>query len=306
MANFLQSQRHPNQAAIDHVHAYEMLSFKLGPIVDNVRDAFFELSEESLHSLLMVYRNKYGHKPADYALEAYPIWKSGKRKMSGQTAQRLLDLIPKYLTSEQRFTMVKKLCDYHSETIDHYISVDKDNINQAFSEVEKAINKIKKSHSLKYIPEDVLETVKWLNDADIVVTRSMLSQIDDVMHHQVEQSIARNQDLIHSVLSNKETKHYHETFKFPNGTITLQMTDSSYCFVATEVYGDHYHPNVITLRAFRDKILLPTVIGTAFVRFYYFFGSDIALFVKHVPGLSKLVKWSLDHLVNNFKRKNYV
>jgi len=305
MPRNLHTYQHHNQAAIDHVLAYEMLSFELGPIVDDVRNTFFELSDIHLKSLLMLYRNKYGNKPANYALEAYPIWKSGERKMSGQTAQRLLDLIPKYLTSEQRFQMVKKLCEHHAKTIDRYITVDRDNIELAFNQVNHAIETIKNSHSLKYIPDNVLETVKWLNDADIVVSRSMLSQIDNVMHQQVKQSISNNMTLINSVLSNKETKNFHETFKFPNGTITLQMTDSSYCFVATEVYGGRYHPNVIALRAFRDKVLVTNTVGIQFVNFYYRFGANFALIVKHVPGLSTLIRWSLDHLVNSFNRKNH-
>ena len=45
--------------------------------------------------------------------------------------------------------------------------------------------------------------------------------------------------------------------------------EQSRCFVATAVYGNVDHPDVLLLREFRDEVLLPSALGRAFISFYY-------------------------------------
>jgi len=53
----------------------------------------------------------------------------------------------------------------------------------------------------------------------------------------------------------------------------------SCCFVATAVYGDKNHPDVTTLRFFRDNFLCQNVAGRCFVYSYYRVGSHLASLV---------------------------
>lgn len=48
------------------------------------------------------------------------------------------------------------------------------------------------------------------------------------------------------------------------------------CFIATAAFGSYLHPHVKILRTFRDKILLRSRIGTAFVTWYYRVSAPIA------------------------------
>ena len=48
------------------------------------------------------------------------------------------------------------------------------------------------------------------------------------------------------------------------------------CFVATAACGDPFAPEVITLSAFRDDVLLRSRIGRSFVRLYYAVSPPIA------------------------------
>jgi len=48
------------------------------------------------------------------------------------------------------------------------------------------------------------------------------------------------------------------------------------CFIATAVYGYEAAPEVITLRDFRDNVLLSSKVGRAFVVLYYFFSPPVA------------------------------
>lgn len=51
------------------------------------------------------------------------------------------------------------------------------------------------------------------------------------------------------------------------------------CFIATAVYRDAFHPDVQSLRKFRDEYLMTNRAGRAFVRLYYRYSPPVAGFV---------------------------
>lgn len=67
---------------------------------------------------------------------------------------------------------------------------------------------------------------------------------------------------------------------------TIEKLDS--CFIATATMGNRNHPKVVTLREFRDKILLSTIIGNSFINYYYKIGPGIANFIQNKIFLRKL------------------
>lgn len=68
-------------------------------------------------------------------------------------------------------------------------------------------------------------------------------------------------------------KQYAAAFKMRNDMSEVQERvqhqSNSSCFVATLAYCDNNHPNVQTLREFRDRILSKNRLGKWFIRFYY-------------------------------------
>lgn len=68
------------------------------------------------------------------------------------------------------------------------------------------------------------------------------------------------------------------------------------CFIATAVYGDHYAPEVIALRRFRDESLETKFLGRIFVKIYYLISPSIARFLTKNPRLSNIIKPALSLL----------
>ncbi len=71
------------------------------------------------------------------------------------------------------------------------------------------------------------------------------------------------------------------------GTVVGGTKSSEGCFIATAVYQDYDHPQVLKLRKFRDDKLKKSLLGRAFIRLYYragqwlqFCHKDIHLFVQ--------------------------
>ena len=70
-----------------------------------------------------------------------------------------------------------------------------------------------------------------------------------------------------------------------------------YCFIATAAYGSPMAKQVEVLRKFRDRYLLPHVVGRKIVAFYYCTGKPIAMYIHSHPWLKSIVKGVLYPIV---------
>lgn len=71
---------------------------------------------------------------------------------------------------------------------------------------------------------------------------------------------------------------------------TFTTTTSSGCFIATAAYGTSTAEQINILREFRDEVLLPNKVGTAFVSFYYRSSPPIADFISQHEFLRTMVR----------------
>jgi subtilisin family serine protease len=69
------------------------------------------------------------------------------------------------------------------------------------------------------------------------------------------------------------------------------------CFIATAAYGSIMHPYVKALRDFRDRYLLNSFAGKAFVRLYYKYSPPVADVIRNSEGLRFLARVLLTPLV---------
>ena len=60
----------------------------------------------------------------------------------------------------------------------------------------------------------------------------------------------------------------------------MEKSSGDGCFVATAIYGTYSHPDLTTLRGFRDNYLGRTNLGRQFIKSYYRFGPSLATYVK--------------------------
>lgn len=75
------------------------------------------------------------------------------------------------------------------------------------------------------------------------------------------------------------------------------------CFIATAAYGSETAAELYTLRSFRDKVLMQSEMGRAFVDTYYRFSPPLADFIAGHEGLRTFVRECLlDPLVNMLKQ----
>jgi pilus assembly protein TadC len=73
----------------------------------------------------------------------------------------------------------------------------------------------------------------------------------------------------------------------------LAGDSSGGCDIATATYGSYVAPDVIVLREFRDKVLMPHTIRKYFITFYYKISLPIANFISKHDYLKTIVRWGL-------------
>jgi hypothetical protein len=102
---------------------------------------------------------------------------------------------------------------------------------------------------------------------------------------------------------------HYEPFKlvqkkyFNNGLLKLEarcdkyicpqcnkLPKSSFCFIATAVYGSYNSPEVMILRSFRDEYLLKTYFGKLLVWFYYMLSPQAAKLIQQNKFLKKIIE----------------
>ena len=69
------------------------------------------------------------------------------------------------------------------------------------------------------------------------------------------------------------------------------------CFIATAAYGSYLAPEVMTLRDFRDRVLLTSRAGQAFVEGYYRISPPVAAFIADHESLKLAVRMGLTPFV---------
>jgi hypothetical protein len=69
------------------------------------------------------------------------------------------------------------------------------------------------------------------------------------------------------------------------------------CFVATAAFGDVNSHQVVTLRSFRDEVLLHSRIGRAVVRIYYFVSPTIATHIEGSPSRRAVTRAALERII---------
>lgn len=263
---------HHSEAAVEHVRQYRELSTRLGPIVEDIKQAFFNLLPADLENLLEIYARQYGTKAADYARRTLPLWRSGRTKISGQTAQRLLNLVPKYLSFEQRYVIVKKLCEHHAPKKYQHVTINVKAPAEGFAELRRTLIEFQDYSLLKHLPDHVLATATWLNDDDVTASRALIAQIDRQKAEIIQSITDRELRHLNTLIPGGTITSGSKTIEFPNGTISVVLHEPSACFVATVCFGNADAEPVFYLRQFRDRVLKPHPAGSKFVHWYYLHG----------------------------------
>ncbi len=75
------------------------------------------------------------------------------------------------------------------------------------------------------------------------------------------------------------------------------VEEGGFCFIATAVYGDYDHPDVRSLRSYRDQVLKRSTGGQRFIGWYYAHGPKMVQLQRHSPLVWAATRLGVEGLV---------
>lgn len=150
--------------------------------------------------------------------------------------------------------------------------------------------------------------ISVINDAQ----SNQLSIIDGTLKSKIDDALSVMSIISGLAMTAQERRRFNDNkatlsnIRDQVTTITRKMNEknnSNGCYIATMVYGDYDHPQVLVLRDFRDSVLRKSMLGRAFIRFYYRYSPT---WVKHLKGHKKfnaVIRSILDKFIKVYKHE---
>lgn len=267
-----------------YVPNYGRLTSMFGEAVKDIQQAFRNLPPDAMRELLLDYESAHGEGPAKYARATVAKWQSGNTQMSGQTMERLIDLVPPYLTPEQRLALLKKVVVLHRPSNAHYIFVNRKEPAEGLRQLDAALATLRTQGALANVPEYVMAAAKWLYDDDMTAARAVLQEIDRRETDTSRASAQREIELLRRTIATGQVQKASYSVSMPGGSLDVNVGTTSKCFVATVCFGEAAWQTHV-LRAWRDEVLVQHAAGRRFVRWYYRRGPALARAVAQRPWL---------------------
>lgn len=77
------------------------------------------------------------------------------------------------------------------------------------------------------------------------------------------------------------------------------------CYIATMAYGDYDHPQVLTLRKYRDQVLSSSFLGRKFILFYYLVSPKLVSILKDHKTINRIIRSILDKYISMIRNKYF-
>lgn len=272
---------------------YSVLSGIIGDGVWGIRSAFLSLNDDALDQILDDYGQIYGAAAAQYARKTYSKWKDGSTKLSGQTMERLVELVPPYLEAEQRHNILLKVLKQHKRTPpSQTIRVNIKEPQEGFHQIDEVLSSIHVTDPLAYLPEHVMDAAKWLYDDDVTAARLMLAESMKIETDMLLNNAVRELNLMRRTIASGQVKSANYSVDTPVSRLHVIAYSPSKCYVATVCFGEHALETV-TLREWRDQVLANHQMGRKFIVWYYENGEKIAEIAARTPMIRLTSKFAI-------------
>ena len=184
--NRISNKEYGRKRAMRHIEEAHAFSAEVGDADHEVKEAFFALSGKALDDLLNDYGRLNGESAEQYARVTIPRWRSGAVQMSGMVAERLFDLLPRFMQPYQKNKIVEAVWNRYGPHSSKYIYIGPDSDPEAIvAALEAYFDNV---NVLYPIPYTLKRRFDWLSDNDAAAKERLLNHF---MNQQRQVAIAK-------------------------------------------------------------------------------------------------------------------
>lgn len=141
---------------------------------------------------------------------------------------------------------------------------------------------------------------------------SRIREVDGINAITYTGAIGKNKSAYNPNLSNSRpqlnntttTPSNYSSGKRNTYSLTHKTNKSEGCYIATMVYGDYNHPQVMVLRRYRDEYLLKSFCGRCFVKIYYYLSPKVVRILHNKKRVNIFIRWWLDRHIRKLRKEN--
>lgn len=224
-----------------HVSQRQQLTSMFAGIDKDIQRIFFGLNEQSLNTLFQKYGELYGKNAENYARKTYPNWKGGQTSLSGQTAERLLNLIPPYLSQNVRYELIKKLRSHYLRKQTRHITTTHELWR---NDVTPVVNEVFKISSDFALPDALKQRAAWLSGGDTDAANRILASLEleeaKLRANYLVVEFKRIQSLVDHIQHAQTVRH---SIKLPQGTINVVIEQEKKTLMQSIFGGNKVKPD---------------------------------------------------------------
>ncbi|HEX7344997.1 MAG TPA: hypothetical protein VF398_12075 [bacterium] len=155
------------------------LSSVIGGIDKDITELLFAFDQKSQEVFFGDYEVKYGRKAANYARKIFPQWKTKQKRYSAETIQKFIQLVPRHLSYDQRYDLLKKLYDSWRRSEKHEIEIVLGHDERGFKQVEILCEHFCNKPAKHTLPDEVQNLMEWVCDHDANQARILMAAIEE-------------------------------------------------------------------------------------------------------------------------------
>ncbi|HEY3778274.1 MAG TPA: hypothetical protein VGL35_09460 [Rhizomicrobium sp.] len=163
---------------MQHIREAHELSRELGGTDQDVKAYFFSLPSDQLKYVLDLYQQEHGLQAREYAELTIPKWRTSSVKMSGQTAERLFNLLPPLMPLQAKYQLTENLWKHVGPKSKRRLRIGLDaNLESVLEAIRTHIAEV----VIRYqIPEQLERRFEWLSAGDVSVKQDLLNHVRNV------------------------------------------------------------------------------------------------------------------------------
>jgi hypothetical protein len=207
---------------------YTQLTRLFGDAVEEIKNAFLDLDVDAREELLLDYGTIHGESAERYARKTFGAWRSGTTKLSGQTMERLVELVPPYLPPSIRLKILKLVLDKNKPR--GTFATVKINVKDpvdGFALLDSEIARMNVADELAYLPEKVMDAATWLYDDDVTVARAMLAEAAKIENDMLKRNAMKEIELLKRTIRTGQIKAANYSVEMPAGRLSVVATSPS-------------------------------------------------------------------------------
>lgn len=207
---------------------YSLLKNLFGDAVDEIRKEFLELNKDAIDELFLDYGAMHGDSAERYARKTYSSWCDGTTKLSGQTMERLVELVPPYLSSPSRLRILKLVLAKNKPSgIFATIKINIKEPEHGFKHLDEELSRMIIADELAYLPRNVMEAATWLYDNDVTAARAMLAEATKFENEMLKRNALKEIDLLKRTIKSGQIKSANYNVEMPAGRLSVVATSPS-------------------------------------------------------------------------------